>query len=282
MLIENGVLVGLAFGLAQLLFALGVLMQTLPVPRQEWKIWGPTMMWDACMVELALGTLSAVQLGAKALSDLIGSAYSAPIQHPGIVFGLIMAQLVAIDTAALLLISAVSATVVLAPVADLLSRMLGSGVSWVTSAIVIWSIIALILKLLPDLWLTLYTVGICFYALPFRIGRRIATGLMASSIVLAVGLPLMPSLALWLEGYIGFQGAINPIEKAVAEVQANPLAIIHLIYSLPAAFGNLIGSVIIALVVFPTVYIALLSVISGSLARAIGGSGASSFFMFKR
>lgn len=268
---EIGTLMGLAHSLLLLTYIFGVLMQTLPVPKRDWKAWGPTMMWDACIGELALGMLSAVQLAVGAISDLLGASLSGPFTSPTVSFGLIMAQLAMIDTA-IFLISAVSATVVLGPVAEILARMLGPCASWLTSAIILWSTLILIINLFPRIWLTIYTLGICFFAIPFRIGRQIGSYLMSTSIVLAIGLPPMPSIALWLEGYLGYQGFLKPFQEIITQVQSNPLLIAQLLASIPSAVGSLMAAIVIALIVFPVIYLFFLTVIARSLAKLLGGS----------
>lgn len=269
---EFGLLIGLSHSLLALTYVCGVLMQTLPVPRPSWKAWGPTLMWDALIGELALASLSAVQLAVNGLSNVLGTTFVGPFSSSSLSFGLIIGQLVAIDSAIFLLTSAISATVVLAPVAELLARMLGPAASWVTGAIILWSALVLIAGLFPKIWVSVYALGVCLFAIPFRLGRQAATYFMASSIVLAIGLPPMPYMALWLEGYIGYQGFLKPIQDAAAQVQTNPLMITQLMNTLPSALGNLIAAVVIALIVFPIVYLFILTAITRSLAKVIGGS----------
>ena len=229
-------------------------------------------MWDACIGELALGTLSAIQLAVNVISNLLGTTFAGPFTSPATSFAIIMAQLVPINTAIFLLISALSATVVLAPVAELLARMLGPCASWVTGAITLWSMIIIVINLFPKIWLVLYTLGICFFAVPFRIGRKLACYLMSSSIVLAIGLPPMPSIALWLEGYIGYQGFVEPFQEIITQIQTNPLLITKLITTIPSLLGNLVAAIIIALIIFPLLYLFMLTAIARGLAKLIGES----------
>jgi len=130
----------------------------------------------------------------------------------------------------------------------------------------------IVINLFPQIWLSLYTFGICFFAIPFRIGRSLASYFMSSSIVLAIGLPPMPSISLWLEGYIGYQGSVKPFQDIISQVQTNPLLILQLIATIPVAIGNLLASIVIALIIFPLVYIFMLTTIARGLAKLIGGS----------
>lgn len=268
---EIGSLLGIAHGLASLTYVCGVLMQTLPVPKSEWKAWGPSMLWDAVISEIAIGTISTVQLLVSAISNILGTSFGGPFISLALSFTSIISQLVVIDATLLFLISLVSSTVVLGPIAEILAKMLGPLATWVTIAIIIWSIIYIIISFFPSLWLTIYSVGVCFFAIPFRIGRGLATNLMALAIVLAIGLPPMPSIALWIEGYIGYQTFLGQLQAALNQVQTNPLAIFQL-SSMPSLIGNIGASVAIALILFPLAYLFMLSIIARSLAHLLGGS----------
>jgi len=277
---ETGTMLGLAHSLAVLTYIFGVLIQTLPLPKHEWKAHGPDLLWDACVSELAIGVVSTIQLAVNALSSLLQSTIPGPFNSSTASFAVVMSQLVMIDAAIFLLISAVNATVVLVPIAEILARMLGSISNACTMAIVLWSTIYIVIQLFPAVWLTLYELGICFFAMPFRIGRKLGSYLMSGSIVLAVGLPLMPSLAIWLEGYIGYQGFLAQFQEIMCQIQSNPLAVAKLIELLPLAIGNLMAAVVIALIIFPLVYMFMLSAISKGLARLMGGSSGPTLTRF--
>jgi len=206
------------------------------------------------------------------LSNLLQTTIPGPFTSPTLSFAAIISQLIMVDTAIFLLISVVSATVVLGPVAEILARMLGPISSGCTAAIVLWSTIYIVIQLFPTVWLTLYELGLCFFAMPFRIGRKFGSYLMSGSIVLAIGLPVMPSLAIWLEGYIGYEGFLVQFQGIMSQIERNPLAIVELIGLLPSAIGNLMAAIIVSLIIFPVAYTFMLSVISRSLARLIGGS----------
>lgn len=277
---ETGTLLGLAHSLAALTYVLGVLIQTLPVPKPAWKAHGPMLLWDACVAELSIGIVSMVQLAVDAISNLLKTTVPGPFNSSAASFALIISQLVMIDTAIFLLISALSATVVLGPVAEILARMLGPIGSWCTMAIVLWSTIYVVIQFFPAIWLTLYHTGICFFAIPFRIGRQLGAYFMSGSIVLAIGLPLAPSFAIWLEGYIGYQGFLAQFQEIVSQIESNPLAITELISNIPSAIGSLMAAIIISLIVFPVAYIFILSAVSKGLAKLIGGSAGPTLSSF--
>ena len=192
-------------------------------------------------------------------------------------------QLALVDTTLTLIVAIVSSTVVLSPVAEVLSRMFGPAIFWTTSAIILWAMIALVISLFPKLWLWSYVVGVSFYALPFRLGRRLGAYLMASSIVVAVALPILPNLALQFQGFIGYEGSFRGLEDLASQIQTNPLAIPTIIASLPQTMATLMAAVIISLIVFPVAYLFALSLVVRSAVNLIGGGSSlvptSSFFL---
>jgi len=152
----------------------------------------------------------------------------------------------------------------------------------VTSAIILWAIIALVISLFPKIWLWSYVIGVCFYALPFRLGRGLGAYLMASSIIIAVALPILPSLALLFQGFIGYEGSFRGLADLASQITTNPLAIPTIIASLPQALATLMAAVIISLIVFPIAYLFALSLLIRSATNLIGGSSlmpTSSFFL---
>lgn len=267
-----GTFLGLSYGLSALTWSLGILVQTMPVPRKEIRVWGPCLMMDSVISLFALGSVNLVQILMRWVSEMLNQSVGSPFNNPSIAMVTILSQLTMLDTALLLLISAVSATIVLAPVASALSSMFSHSLTWVTTAIILWLIIQWILMVLPRVWVTAYTLGIVFFAIPFRIGRKLGTLLMATSIVLAIGLPLMPSIAIWLEGNFGYENSLRPLQDLLSQVQQNPLTIVNLVATLPSIIGNLLVAVIISLLIFPFAYIFILSVLARSLSNVLGGA----------
>jgi hypothetical protein len=203
---------------------------------------------------------------------MANQAIGSPFNSATAAMAVIVSQLTMLDAALLRLISAVSATVVLSPVASALSSIFSPALTWITTAIVLWLIIQWILTVLPGIWTSAYVLGVVFLAIPFRLGRRLGTLLMASSIVMAIGLPLMPSMAIWLEGNLAYENSLRPLQDLLSQAQQNPLAIVNLISTLPTILGNLLVAVIIALVIFPFAYIFILSILTRSLSNVLGGA----------
>ncbi|MEP0825918.1 MAG: hypothetical protein HRF40_10565 [Nitrososphaera sp.] len=279
----DGSMVGLAHSLAILTYTTGVLMQTLPVPWKSIRAYGPLLMWDGVISEMATLSIGLVQTLVIWVQNIVQQSIGAPLTGSGTEMALIVAQLTALDAGLFLLISTLSTTVVLAPAASALSSMFGPLLTWVTVALIVWLIVQTILGFLPTLWLTFYTLGVVFLAIPFRLGRRFGTSLMATSIVLMVMLPLMPSLAIWLEGQLGYQTAIKPVEDILQKSKTKPENLLKLIPQLPLSVAGLMVSVVVALVIFPFAYFFIISMVVRSLASMLGsnasGPSVSSFVL---
>lgn len=118
MISSVGSLIGLAHGLAVLNYTLGVLFQTLPIPRKELKSWGPTLMWDAVVTEFALGSVSLVSLTISWISAAIKESLGLPFSSNSLAITTVIAQLTSLDASLLLLITGLSFTVVLVSIAQ--------------------------------------------------------------------------------------------------------------------------------------------------------------------
>jgi len=270
-MIELGLLMAVPFVFSALTFNLGALSLALPLPRR-WKAHGPLLMSDAMVSLFAVSSISAVQLLVVWLSGLVNESFGGPFSSPVASFALIESQLTLIDSSLVLIVAAVSSTVVLAPVAEILARMMGPAVTSVTSAIILWAILQIALSLFPSIWLSGYTLGLAFFSLPFRLGRSVGAYLMSTSIVLSIALPLLPSLAIYLEGMIGWDSAFRNLTSIGSQLQTNPLAIPSLIVSLPSMLASLIAALIVALIVFPLAYLFMLSLLIRRVSVLIGGS----------
>lgn len=267
----------LAIGMAltSLSFVLGILFQSLPIPKKDIKMWGNTLVWDSLIALFALSTVTFVQSLVQWSSNLIVSTIGAQIGSQHVSTGLIVSQLVSLDSAIILLVGVVSSTVILQPVGTILAHMLGQLASWITAALVMWLIVEAINSILPNIWLAFYTLGTALLAVPFRLGRGIGGALMATSVVLVLMLPLLPVFAIWFEGMFGYQSAIQPLNDLIAQIQRNPLKAIFLIPQLPATLGALLVSVVVGLVIFPIVYFVMMSLVARAIGRLIGASSLS-------
>jgi len=172
------------------------------------------------------------------------------------------------------LVAGINSTVILEPVASLAVRIVGPGAEAVTSALILWVAIQIVESIFLKVWIYFFVLGLVFFSVPFRLGRRLGTYLMSWSMLTAVALPLLPSLALSLEGTVGYETFLKNFLDIGSRLGTDPLAIPRLIASLPSALAGLIAAVIIALIVFPIAYLFMMSLVARSLAELLGGSSA--------
>jgi len=265
-------MIGLGMAVAFACYTLGVMFQTLPIPWKTIKAWGPTLMRDAVIAQIGLLSIGLIQTLVAWMSSTLQQGLGAPFTSSSGEMALIVGQLTALDASMFLLISVLSTTTVMVPVASALASVLGPMMMWTTVALVLWLIIQAILGFLSSIWITVYTIGVILLAIPFRMGRSLGATLMASSIVLIVMLPFMPSLAIWLEGQLGYQLALKPLEEIVSKSKSNPALLLTLLPQLPLSIAGLMAAVVMALVAFPFAYFFIMSLVIRNVAALIGGS----------
>jgi hypothetical protein len=279
----DGAMIGLAHALAMLTYVLGCMIQVLPIPWKGLRAHGPQLMMDGLVAELATVSITLVPVIVEWITGILDTAFDGQFSSQPTAITLIITQLTALDASLFLLISTLSTTVVLAPVAYALSSMLGPLLMATTVALIVWIIVQVVIGLLPSIWLTMYFSGIVLFAIPFRIGRSLGSTLMATSIVFAVMLPVMPAIAIWLEGKLGYEGAIKPVEDIIDKSKSNPVEFLKLIPQFPVSIASLMAAVMLSLVAFPFAYFLIVSRVARSLASLLGsnsvGPSASSFIL---
>lgn len=266
-----GSLLALGHSLAWLTYVLGVLFQTLPLPRKALKAWGPTLMVDAVIAEFALASIGIVESLVNWVSQTIQAALGSPF-NPTASFVIIVAELAAVDTMLVSILVALSSIPELALIAQTVSNLLNPALTIVTSALVLWIILEIIASFIPSLWLTTYALGIVFYALPFRVGRRLGSYLLSSSTVLTIAIPLMPCLAMGLQSFLGYRLLIQPLQDSLSSLQTNPFEIFNIVSILSTAIPRIIAAIVISLILFPPIFLFMVSAIIRGVANAIGGA----------
>jgi hypothetical protein len=276
----DGEMLALGHSLAVMLYVLGCLFQTLPIPYASIKIHGPQLMRDGVISEISLLSVSVITLLVSWISQMFSTAVQMPV-GPDAAFVIITSQLSALEAAILLLIGSISSTVFLAPLAFAISSMTSSILTFVTVALIIWLIVKAIGFIITSSWLSFYIFGLLIFALPFRIGRGTGAMFMAASIVAAIAIPIMPSVAIWLQGNIGSQ-SLSDIDSTISQIRnnANPILVIRLVTQIPEMIGNLMVSVVVSLILFPFAYLLILSMVTRSVARLLGGSSGTSVSSF--
>jgi hypothetical protein len=279
----DSAMIALAEALAMLTYFFGCMIQLIPVPWKGLRAHGPQLMMDGLVAELATVSVTLVPIVVEWATGILQAGFEGSINNQPTAIALIIAQLTALDASLFLLISVLSTTVVLSPVAVALANMLGPLLTVTMVALILWIIVQVVIGLLPSIWLGLYFTGVVFLAIPFRIGRSLGSTMMATSIVLAVMLPIMPSMAIWFEGKLGYEGAVKPVNDIIEKSKSDPLEFLSLIPQLPLSVASLMAAVILALVVFPFAYFLVVSMVARNLAALLGsnsiGPPASSFIL---
>src|SRR5437867_3470772 len=159
----QGELLALAHSLVLMMYMTGVLVQTLPIPFPSIKSHGPSLMRDSIISEIAILSVSLVTLLVSWISQLFSTAVQMPV-GPDAAFGIIIAQLSAIEVSILLLIGFVSSTVILAPLAFAISSITSSILTFVTVALIIWLIVKAISGIIISSWISFYIFGLVMFA----------------------------------------------------------------------------------------------------------------------
>lgn len=277
----QGEILALAHTLAALLYILGVLVQTLPIPYATIKAHGPQLMKDGIISEIAILSVSLIQILVSWVSGMFAEAVQMPV-GPDAAFGIIISQLTAIEAAILLLIGVLSATIILSPLANAVASLTSSVLAFVTVSLIIWLVVKAASAIILASWVSFYVFGLLMFAMPLRIGRSVGTMFMAASIVAVIALPIMPSVAVWMQGTIGYSGSISPIEDTISKLKKNPnpLLVARLLGQLPSSIANLMVAVVVSTILFPLAYLMIISMITKSVARIMGGSAGTSVSSF--
>lgn len=277
----QGELLAVGHSMAALLYVLGVLFQTLPIPYASIKAHGPQLMKDGVISEIAIASVSLVSLFVSWISQIFSTTVSMPVS-PDVAFWIIITQLSAIAASILLLIGTLSATVVFAPLAGAISSVTSSILMMITVSLIVWTIVKAIGIIITSTWLSFYIFGLVMFALPFRIGRSVGAMFMAGALVAVIAIPIMPSVAVWLQGSIGYDTGIGPIDDTISKIKknSNPLLITRLLTQIPEMIANLMVSVVISTILFPFAYLLIISMITRSVAMLLGGSSGTSVSSF--
>lgn len=262
-----------AFAIAGVTYYLAGLMTTLP--KEEWVAWGHIMRNDSIIGMIAIGSVSAIQFLISYIQELISKSSDLQIQ-PDQAISSIMAQLVTLDVALVGIVAVVSAIPLLTGMSIVLGQVTGPAISAVTSSIFLWTIIQTLTHIIPTLFLTLFSIGLVLWPMPFRIGRQAGSTIMALSMVLYVGLPLAAPFAIWLQDQVVTSQEMDSLLQTIEGYQPSiidPIFGIKIVMrELTIHLTKVIGGIIVAFIVFPVIYFAVLGLFTKAIANVIGGS----------
>lgn len=258
-------LLALALAFAGMNAALSYALWVSPLPR-NWKVHAYHLYSDAITINILVFSVSLVQILVSSLAKILSVNLTGPMQVPTLSFTAIMAQLGSL-LGGILAIMVACASAGLGSVGNMLE--LAGNV--ITGSMLLWSVIFLAINLILKFWTLLYVIGIVFYSVPFRLTRKVGSTLMASSCVLVIGLPLLPDFALILEWTIGFQPVLENFMSRIQRLDIITLLPPYGYNEIISAVFQMLSSVIIALIVFPIIYLWILSKVTRRLSELIGG-----------
>jgi len=262
-----------AFSVAVLTYFLSPLMMT--IPKVEIAKWGAIMRNDSIISMIAIGSVSSIQLLLEFVQKMMADMTGSSTVNSSHAFATILSQLVVIDTALVGIVGILSTVPALQGIGIVMGHVLGPAISSVTGSIILWTTLQMVGNIMPVLFLTMFSIGLCLFSIPFRLGRKSGAFTIALSMVFFVGLPMAAPIALWLEGYLFTSSDLDGL-SGISKTKPEKLLDLDflrnfLIGKITEVVARIVGGVVIALIVFPTLYIGLLFVMARSLASVIGG-----------
>lgn len=271
---EQSDLLVVAFSLAGLTYFLSPLMMNFH--KKEFVAWGITLRNDALIAMVGIGAVSAIRLLLEFVQKLVAESAGSSLTTSNVAYSAVMGQLVGIEIALVSIMAIITPIPVLQGFSIMLGHVLGPAVSSVTGSIILWLVLQSLSNVIPTLFLTLFSTGLVLWSIPFRIGRGAGSHLMALSMVLFIGLPLVAPISIWVEGYVLTSTDLNNLTGLPSTIPTNHLdpsfLSNFLITNIAELIARVIAGVAIALIVFPAMYLALLGIFTGGIARLIGGS----------
>jgi len=253
------------FYLAGLTYFLGVIFYVLPIPLKRIKKWGPLLIKDSIYTLVLLSIYNYIIYFSQYMLYLLRVSWP----------NYFLNENQNINTLSTLYI--IFSAIKIGSSADIISDVAKGILSFtgvnafinavsdsLTVYLIIYYISLIIYYLLP--WFL--AIGVFFMSLPFRLGRSIGSGLIASSIIFYIGLPLMPNFSNAIVGIL-YGGIISSLN-------------INTILSLSAiAIDNLIGYFILYYIISRVFFFFILLTITQQLANLIGGSSGKILIRFE-
>lgn len=184
----------LASNLALLTYIIGVLILTLPIPYKGLKKWGIFLIIDAISTMVLISIYGILLYLSDYILNLIGYSWSSFLNW-----------LVARTAVLLTLFGALSyiSSLFKGIHAFVISSPINIAITYVSLALSALKIIYFLALTIYSLKNKLMLLGIVLYSLPFRIGKGVGAFLIASSIIMYVGFPLLPAFTAYLTPSIG-------------------------------------------------------------------------------
>ena len=179
----------LASNLALLTYIIGILVLALPIPYKNLKKWGMLLIIDSISTAVLISIYGILLHLGDYILNLIGYSWSNFINW-----------LVARTAMLLTLFGTLSyiSSFFKSVYALIISSPINLALTYISMALSALKIIYFLALTIYSLKDKLMLLGILLYSLPFRIGKGIGAFLIASSIVMYVGFPLLPAFTTYL------------------------------------------------------------------------------------
>ncbi len=206
----------IASDLAMLTYTLGVLILALPVPYRPLKSWGPKLIIDSITAAVLISSITLIISAGDIILNELGIGWDS--------FYLWLSSLTAGLSTAFLGLTYAS-TLIRSSSYSFLSAPLGIAASLLTTAFSSVKLIYLLSSFIYSFRDKLGVIGVLLYSLPFRMGKGVGAFLIAASVVMYVGFPLMPAFVNTFQTVTSRTPVhINPTIKLwVRDVDGNPL-----------------------------------------------------------
>ena len=255
-----------AFYLAGLTYFLGVIFYALPIPLKRIKKWGPLLIKDSIYTLVLLSIYNYIIYSSHYILHLLGVSWSNYFLNESQNLNTLSTIYVIFSAIKIAGSANIITGVVTSSILSFtgLNAFINATSDSLLAYLILYYFSLIIYHLLP--WFL--AMGVLFMSLPFRLGRSIGSGLIASSIVFYIGLPLMTNFSNALVGIL-YGGIISSLS-------------VNTILSLDEiAIDNLIGYFGIYYIISRVLFIFILVSITGQLANIIGDSSGKMLIRFE-
>lgn len=207
----------IAVDLAMLTYMLGVLILALPIPYRPLKVWGPRLIADALMAAVLASSITLITSAGDMILGQLG------VDWPTFY------EWLSGRTAALVSVFAsltYASSLVKSTDYSFLASPLNMAAAYLATAFSSLKIIYLLSSFVYIFKDKLALIGILMYSIPFRLGKGVGSFMIAASIIMYVGFPLMPQFVATFESVSASQAAqwhSTTIYMRVTDSVGNPV-----------------------------------------------------------
>ena len=245
-MIEHPEIFAIAWALCALSYIAGVLIRTVPMPRA--RQFGVLLIEDAVLIFAFTVVVFLFKLCVPPLEALLWSSglWGQEISYPALIAWIdgrigILVGIVGAAKAILL------AGILMLAVGGVLAPFVG----FLAGAVLTLFLLRVVAQILEAYWFLLLALGVVFYTIPLRLARHAGAGVIATTLVFYLLLPLMPLFVEFLAP--AFQG-----------VEIGLPVVGHIM--------NLIQEQLFPIFLPVLIYVSILWLIASSVASVLGGS----------